>query len=78
MLVAAVIAAAGIAGCIWAASAALGHPVWQVPHRYFAGPLQDTHWNDTATLATAAAVALFALAEKRMHRQLQVLPEQIE
>jgi Family of unknown function (DUF6286) len=61
VLVAAVLAAAGILGAIQATSAALGRPVWKVPHRYFAGPLQDTHWNDTATLATAAAVAFIGL-----------------
>jgi hypothetical protein len=61
VLVAAVLAAAGILGAIQATSAALGRPVWKVPHRYFAGPLQDTHWNDTATLAVAAAVAFIGL-----------------
>jgi Family of unknown function (DUF6286) len=61
VLVAAVLAAAGILGAIQAASAALGRPVWKVPHRDFAGPLQDTHWNDTATLAVAAAVAFIGL-----------------
>jgi Family of unknown function (DUF6286) len=61
VLVAAVLAAAGILGAIQAASAALGRPVWKVPHRDFAGPLQDTHWNDTGTLAVAAAVAFIGL-----------------
>ena len=61
VLVAAVLAAAGILGVIQAASAALGRPLWKLPHRYFAGPLQDTHWNDTATLAVAAAVAFIGL-----------------
>ena len=61
VLVAAVLAAAGILGVIQAASAALGRPLWKLPHRYFAGPLQDTHWNDTATLAAAAAVAFIGL-----------------
>ena len=57
VLVAAVLAAAGILGAIQAVSAALDRPLWKVPHRDFAGRLQDTHWNDTATLAVAAAVA---------------------
>jgi Family of unknown function (DUF6286) len=58
VLVAAVIAAAGIIGTIWAASAALGHPLWNVPHGDFAGPMQSTvHWNSTGTLAVASAVA---------------------
>jgi len=61
VLVAAVLAAAGILGVIQAASAALGRPLWKLPHRDFAGPLQDTHWNDTATLAVAAAVAFIGL-----------------
>lgn len=57
-LVAAVLAAAGILGAIWAASAALGHPVWTVPYGDFAGPLQNTvHWADTGTIAVGAAVA---------------------
>ena len=59
VLVAAVLAAAGIAGCAWAASAALGRPLWTIPHRDLAGPLQATvHWDDTGTLLAAAAVAL--------------------
>lgn len=58
VLVAAVIAAAGIVGCIWAASAALSHPLWNIPHGDFAGPLQSTvHWDDTGTLLVASAVA---------------------
>ena len=57
VIVAAVLAAAGIVGAIWAASAALGHPLWKVPHREFAGPLQDTSWSGTGTLAGAAAAA---------------------
>ena len=57
VIVAAVLAAAGILGAIWAASAALGHPLWKVPHRDFAGPLQDTPWSGTGTLAGAAAAA---------------------
>jgi hypothetical protein len=62
VLTAAVIVAAGIAGCTWAASAALGHPLWNIPHRDFAGPLQaSVHWDDTATLTAAAAVALAGL-----------------
>jgi hypothetical protein len=53
-----VIAAAGIIGTIWAASAALSHPLWNVPHGDFAGPMQSTvHWNSTGTLAVASAVA---------------------
>ena len=58
VLVAAVLVAAGIVGCIWAASAALGQPLWNIPHSDFAGPLQSTvHWDDTGTLAVASAVA---------------------
>jgi hypothetical protein len=58
VLVAAVLVAAGIVGCIWAASAALGHPLWNIPHSDFAGPLQSSvHWDDTGTLAVASAVA---------------------
>jgi hypothetical protein len=58
VLVAAVIVAAGIVGCIWAASAALGRPLWNIPHRDFAGPLlSSVHWDDTATLIVASAVA---------------------
>jgi len=58
VLVAAIVAAAGIIGCIWAASAALGHPLWNVPHSDFAGPMQSTvHWSGTGTLAVASAVA---------------------
>jgi hypothetical protein len=58
VLVAAVLAAAGILGAIWAASAALGHPLWKIPHRDFAGPLQSTaHWSGPGTLAVAAAAA---------------------
>ena len=59
VLVAGVLAAAGIAGCIWAASAALGHPLWNIPHGDFAGPLQTSvHWDDTGTLLVASAIAL--------------------
>ena len=61
VLVAAVLAAAGILGAVQAASAALDRPLWKLPHRYFAGPLQDTHWDGTATLAVAAAVAFIGL-----------------
>lgn len=58
VIVAAVIAAAGIIGTIWAASAALSNPLWNVPHSDFAGPLQSTvHWDSTGTLAVASAVA---------------------
>jgi hypothetical protein len=58
VLVAAVLVAAGIAGCIWAASAALSRPLWNIPHSDLAGPLQSTvHWDDTGTLLVAAAVA---------------------
>jgi Family of unknown function (DUF6286) len=60
VLVAAVIVAAGIVGSIWAASAALGHPLWNIPHGDFSGPLQSTvHWDDTGTLLVAS-VAAFA------------------
>ena len=61
VLVAAVLAAAGILGAAQAASAAVGRPLWKLPHRYFAGPLQDTHWDHTATVAVAAAVAFIGL-----------------
>ncbi len=58
MLVAAVIVAAGIVGCIWAASAALGRPLWNIPHSAFAGPVQSTvHWDDTQILIGASAAA---------------------
>ena len=58
VIVAAVIVAAGIVGCIWAASAALGHPLWKIPHRDFAGPLQDSvHWDSTGALLVGSAVA---------------------
>ena len=58
VLVAAVLVAAGIVGCIWAASAALSHPLVNIPHSDFAGPLQSTvHWDDTGTLLVASAVA---------------------
>ena len=58
VLAAAVLAAAGIAGCIWAASAALSRPLWTIPHGDFAGPLRSTlHWDDTGTLLVASAVA---------------------
>ena len=58
MLVAAVIAGAGIVGCVWAATAALGHPLWDIPHRDFAGPLQSSvHFGDKGTLSVASAVA---------------------
>lgn len=58
VLVAAVLVAAGIVGCIWAASAALSHPLWNIPYRDFAGPLQSTvHWDDTGTLLVASAAA---------------------
>lgn len=55
---AAIVAAAGILGCIWAASAALGHPLWRVSHSDFAGPVQNTvHWSSTGTVTTASIVA---------------------
>jgi hypothetical protein len=58
VLVAAVIAAGGIIGCIWAVTAALGNPLWNVSYGDFAGPMQTTaHWDDTRTIAIAAAVA---------------------
>ena len=58
VLVAAVVAAAGFVGSAWAASAALGQPLWNIPHSDFAGPLQSTvHWDDTGTLLVASAVA---------------------
>lgn len=63
VLVAAVLVAAGIVGCIWAASAALSHPLWTIPHSHFAGPLQGTvHWDNTGTLLVAAAVAFAGFA----------------
>jgi hypothetical protein len=58
VLVAAVLVAAGIVGCIWAASAALSRPLVNIPPGDFAGPLQSTvHWDDTGTLLVASAVA---------------------
>lgn len=58
MLVAAVIVAAGIVGCIWAALAALGNPPWNISHGDFAGPLQSSvHWDDTGTRIVASAIA---------------------
>ena len=58
VLLAAVLVAAGIVGCVWAASAALSHPLWNIPYRDFAGPLQSSvHWDDTGTLLVASAVA---------------------
>jgi hypothetical protein len=58
VLVAALLVAAGIVGCLWAASAALGRPLWNIPPGDFAVPLQSTvHWDDTGTLIVAAAVA---------------------
>jgi hypothetical protein len=58
VLVAAMIVAAGIVGCIWAATAALGNPLWNIAHSDFAGPLQSTvHWDDTGTLLVSSAVA---------------------
>ena len=60
-LVAAVLAAAGILGAIAAVFAALGRPLWKVPHRDFAGPLQSAHWAGTGTLAVAGAAAFIGL-----------------
>lgn len=63
VIVAAVLAAAGIIGCIWAASAALGRPLWSVSHGDFAGPLQSTvHWSDSGTIGVAAAVTFVGFA----------------
>ena len=62
VIVAAVLAAAGILGAIWAATAALGHPLWKVPHRDFAGPVQSTtHWSSTGPLAGAAVASFIGL-----------------
>jgi hypothetical protein len=62
VLVAAVLAAAAIIGVIWAVSAALGRPLWTVPHGDFAGPLRSTvHWADDGTIAVGAAVAFVGL-----------------
>ena len=61
VLVAAVLAAAGILGAIQAVSAAVGRPLWQVPHRDLAAPLQHAHWADTATLAIAAGATFIGL-----------------
>lgn len=61
IIVAAILAAAGILGAIQAVTAALGHPLWKVPYHDFAGPLRDTHWSDTVTLAVAAAIAFIGL-----------------
>jgi len=58
VIVAAVLAVAGILGAIWAASAAAGHPLWNVPYSDFAGPMQTTvHWSDTNVIAISSAVA---------------------
>jgi hypothetical protein len=58
VLVAAVLGAAGIAGCIWAVSAALGHPLWNIARSDFADPLQSSvRWDDTGTILVASAVA---------------------
>jgi hypothetical protein len=58
VLVAALLAAAGILGAIWAVSAAVNHPLWRIPYSDFAGPLQNSvHWDDTGTLAVASGVA---------------------
>jgi hypothetical protein len=58
VLVAAVLAAAGILGAIWAVSAALSRPVWTVSHGDFGGPLQNSvRWADTGTLTVASAAA---------------------
>ena len=36
----------------------MSHPLWNIPHSDFAGPLQSTvHWNDTGTIIVASAVA---------------------
>lgn len=61
IIVAAILASAGILGAIEAVTAALGHPLWKVPYHDFAGPLRDTHWSDTVALAVAAAVAFIGL-----------------
>ena len=61
VLVAAVLATAGILGAIQAVSAAIGRPLWQVPHRDLAAPLQHAHWADTATLTVATAAAFIGL-----------------
>ena len=61
VLVAAVLATAGILGAIQAVSAAIGRPLWQVPHRDLAAPLQHAHWADTATLAIAAGATFIGL-----------------
>jgi hypothetical protein len=61
VLVAAVLAAAGILGAIQAVSAAVGRPLWKVPHRDLAAPFQHTNWADTRTLTVAAAAAFIGL-----------------
>ena len=61
IIVAAILAAAGVLGAIEAVSAALGHPLWAVPYHDSGGPLHHTHWNDTVTLAAAAAAAFIGL-----------------
>ena len=61
VIVAALLAVAGILVAIQAVSAALGHPLWNVPHSAFAGPAQDRHWADSGTLAVAGAVAFVGL-----------------
>ena len=62
VIVAALLAAAGILVAIQAVSAALGHPLWNVPHGDFAGPAQTRQWADSGTLAVAGAVAFVGLA----------------
>jgi hypothetical protein len=61
IIVAAVLAAAGLLGTVQAVSAALNRPLWRLPHRDLAGPLQNTHWDNNFTLAIAAAVAFIGL-----------------
>src|SRR5581483_11298318 len=61
IIVAAILATAGILGAIEAVGAALGHPLWKVSYHDFAGPLRDTHWGDTVAPAAAAAIAFIGL-----------------
>jgi hypothetical protein len=61
VIVAALLAAAGILVAIQAVSAALGHPLWNVPHGDFAGPAQTRRWADSGTLAVAGAIAFVGL-----------------
>lgn len=61
VIVAALLAAAGILGTVQAVSAAVDSPLWTVSYSTFPGSLRTTSWDATATLAAAAAVAFVGL-----------------